>query len=384
MTSPSTYEKYTEKICSLFDIDSVQKQIEEIRKKTYQALFKQLQELSKEKLSSAFNPSKSPKAIDIFLTEVPPKDEKIDNPLFDHVLMVLSNIKKNIRHQQIVLKEKKRDLRKDIAFCASDIDIKEELKILGKQYPYNNHKKAWKLPVFDLYSSKKNKTVSFSDLYFKLYFMNNQVQYAVKIIPGKNAIHSSRNLTFWHPHTSANGYLCFGEVEAAAQKMWKRKDLVGLLMIICAILNTYNSNSPYAKLEQFIAKEKYICQNCHKDLDEDCTVFVDDDKNLPACIDCVVWVTTDESPPVCKWAEDYRYSRIEEKWLLKTNSVVLVMQHGVEDYISNPLANPNINMCPRCYRYSQLIDMPEINNIKVCVDCYQKNQQAQQAKTHGE
>jgi hypothetical protein len=90
----------------------------------------------------------------------------------------------------------------------------------------------------------------------------------------------------FHPHVQANGEICLGEGARALSMAHSRNAVFDVFLILKNLLNTYNPNSPYAKLETWMGRpcahcgnpmgrNKNLCHVCGDYVCQDCTkIFV--------------------------------------------------------------------------------------------------------------
>ncbi len=88
---------------------------------------------------------------------------------------------------------------------------------------------------------------------------------------------------YWHPHVTEVGDVCLGDGGAACENAVKTGRIFDLFLLIRAILETYNHESPYAQLHDW-TRLGYVCGACgeRKTLPSE----EDDEDDIPYCQNC--------------------------------------------------------------------------------------------------
>lgn len=87
-----------------------------------------------------------------------------------------------------------------------------------------------------------------------------------------------------HPHASSSGEICLGDRLSAVNAVYKEGSLLFSLSTICAILQTYNADSPYIELDYLVNGKSSCCYRCATDIDESEVYTVNSEDY---CEDCV-------------------------------------------------------------------------------------------------
>jgi len=92
---------------------------------------------------------------------------------------------------------------------------------------------------------------------------------AVTVQPHENNTQSRGN-SYWHPHVSSRGDVCWGMQQGTyqeCQKRWLVDDMIDTLM---GVLNQYNPDSPFRELKYWFSATCECCQEQVEDVLEEC------------------------------------------------------------------------------------------------------------------
>ncbi len=227
--------------------------------------------------------------------------------------------------------------------AAAEVDIEADLAILNTLYPYDPELKGWRLPDFELSpdNTGDKRTQIFSGLIIQLDFAQDSHQKAIKIIPDKKKTTMAGG--YFHPHVSSTGGVCWGESDKGVQEHWQKKKLMPLLHLLCAMLDTYNSGSPYQILETWISREAYNCSNCGLKIYDDTAVFIEGNSEIPACKACAGELGRDSG--IWRWNHELVHSNMRGGNILKRDASRVWLNDTDRDHLPNILSSPHFSIC---------------------------------------
>lgn len=87
-----------------------------------------------------------------------------------------------------------------------------------------------------------------------------------------------------HPHADGDGDVCLGNRTNAVSSVYTEGSLLFSLSTICAVLQTYNENSPYIELDDLVNGESYYCYTCGDHIDVGETYYTEGNDYCQECV----------------------------------------------------------------------------------------------------
>ena len=368
------------KILSLFDSEAFDKEILERQQIVAKTISKFMQNLSGEQFLSSFS-DKAREDLKCFQSDgiIDPKNYPIDAHIGGLAKVLRDN---NDKIQDIVQKHTKWEItqKNKIKKFDTKIDIKEELYLLNKMFPYDSHFKGWEFPTFNLNYIDDNGeeiNVEFPGLYLQCNFDRKEVTRAVTIGLDYDSIHLEHtheipdSEKYCHPHIGTDNRICFGDATSAAQLFWERKELFNLAMLLSDTLGTYNHRSPYRELRYWTDKVALTCNNCGDYVRESDARHIDNNSEEIACRECSVYVQANNT---FQWAHNYVKSVYANDNIPSSEASLAFVDDTNKDYIQNILADTNFRMCPKCNEFIHINYLYDYNSSLICKRCKDKTE----------